>query len=109
MTQNIQTQDQFTKHGHMRMHARGFRRSMVEQVLTYGRRVRRRGALFYVVGRKEVKALREEGIDLRHCEGMHVLCAEDGAVVTVYRNHDFASLRDRRRHRHGDRRSSGRR
>ncbi len=82
-----------TVHARTRMHSRSFSRWDVEAVVDYGREVWQRGSLTYVVGRREVAAARRDGIDLRHVEGIHVVCScESLAVLTAYRNRNRLQL-----------------
>jgi hypothetical protein len=53
---------------------------------------------YCVVGRKEVKHYASLGIDLSDAEGLQVLLASDGAVVTVYRNRDLHAIKVTHRH-----------
>lgn len=74
-------------HARARMNARRVGVSHVELAIDFGRELRQRGALIYVVGRKEIDAAAREGIDLRPIAGVHVVCSPyDGTVKTVYRN-----------------------
>lgn len=95
-----------TDHAWSRMTARAIPAEVVDHALSSGRAVHVRGVLIFALGRREVAQAWEQGIDLRRCEGIQVVCATDRrAVMTVYRNRDFRrSLRDRRRSR---RRRSG--
>lgn len=94
-------------HARRRMDARRLNVAEVEAAIDYGRVVRIRGALVYVVGHKEVAAAARDGIDLRAVEGVHVVCSSyDGTVKTVYRNRDLqlqpgAPWRPERRRRRG--------
>jgi hypothetical protein len=93
-----------TRHGSERMEVRGFSPAVIETVLTYGRMVHARGATIYAIGRKEVRRLASEGIDIPPCEGVQVVCSSEGdAILTVYRNHNFRGLRPRQRLRRGRR------
>ena len=87
-----------TKHARERM-LRRLPPIVVRHVVEYGRVVFVRGATIYAVGRKEVARFRREGVDLATGEGVQVVCSNDGAVMTVHRNHDFRGLRPRRRRR----------
>lgn len=80
-------------HAAVRMQQRGIPASALAQVLTYGRRIHAKGITFRVIGRKEVARYALHGIDLKAWEGIHALVADDGAVVTVYRNHDLNGIR----------------
>jgi hypothetical protein len=86
-----------TKHAYERMITRSISRSAIEAALEFGRCVEIRGAQIFAIGRKEVEKYRRDGIDLREFEGTQVVVTASGAVMTVYRNSDFRSLRTRRR------------
>jgi hypothetical protein len=86
-----------THHAEERMCERSISLDSVRRVLEYGRRVHTRGAVCYVVGRKEVYHHMKQGRDLRPAKNLHVVCGEDGAVITVYRNEDFRQLKPQRR------------
>ena len=87
-----------TDHAWSRMTGRGIHADSVSRALEYGRATHVRGALIFAVGRKEVARGQRQGVDLRECEGIQVVCATDrNVVLTVYRNRDFRrSLRSRR-------------
>lgn len=88
-----------THHAEKRMQQRRISPHILEQVLLHGRTIHARGATFRVVGRKEVAANAEAGIDLRSAEGIQVLINSEGVVFTVYRNHDLRKIRpSKRRH-----------
>ncbi|RYZ64738.1 MAG: DUF4258 domain-containing protein [Proteobacteria bacterium] len=86
-----------TKHAYERMITRSISRTAIEAALEFGRCVEIRGAQIFAIGRKEVEKYRRDGIDLREFEGTQVVVTASGAVMTVYRNSDFRSLRTRRR------------
>lgn len=82
-----------TVHARTRMDGRRISTQAVEAVLAYGRTVRARGAQIYALGKKEIQWASRQGLDLRSFAGLQVICAPNGDVLTVYRNHDFRSLR----------------
>lgn len=82
-----------TAHAAVRMQQRGIPASALAHVLTYGRCIHAKGITFRVIGRKEVARYASHGIDLKAWEGVHALVGTDGAVVTVYRNHDLHGIR----------------
>ncbi|MGE3540004.1 MAG: DUF4258 domain-containing protein [Candidatus Tectimicrobiota bacterium] len=86
-----------TYHAQRRMHTRGLSHDAVAAALTFGRRIRTRGAEVHVIGRKEVKQYLQYGIDLSPFAGVQIICASDGAILTVYRNQNFRQLRPRTR------------
>jgi hypothetical protein len=86
-----------TPHALDQMNARCLSVRAVRLALTYGRASWTRGARIYAIGRKEVEHWRVRGIDLAGLEGVHVVTAADGAVLTVYRNRDLRGLRPDKR------------
>lgn len=87
-----------TDHAHRRMTARRVSPEALDAVLLHGRVCHVRGAEIHALGHKEVERLEREGVDLRRYEGLQVVCAIDGAVLTVYRNRDFRGLRREGKH-----------
>ncbi|MCB9764440.1 MAG: DUF4258 domain-containing protein [Alphaproteobacteria bacterium] len=77
-----------SKHAWRRMSGRGISAEAVQAALRYGRAVQQDGAEIYFIGRKEVQRLRPR-VDLRAHQGVHVVVARDGMVVTVYRSETF--------------------
>ena len=71
----------------------------VDAALVHGRVVHVHGAVYHVIGRREVSHLKRRGIDLSLHEGVHVVCVPGGGtlVLTVYRNQDLRGLRPRPR------------
>jgi len=88
-----------TKHAWEQMCGRGLSPDKLRRALSFGRIAHARGATIYVVGRKEVERFRRKGIDLTDLEGIQVVCSEEGAIMTVYRNRDLRRLKPRRRRR----------
>ena len=88
-----------THHAWARMSGRSIPPWAVDTVVRFGRVVHSRGAVFHVMGRREVEAERARGgLDLERLEGVHVVCSpRDGAVMTVYRNRDLKGLKNRER------------
>jgi len=94
-----------TKHAAERMSTRGLPPAAVTAAITYGRVVHIRGADIHAIGRREVECCERDGIDLSRYEGVQVVCTADGAILTVYRNSDFRTLRARHSHRRAHRRA----
>ena len=82
-----------TDHAAIRMQQRGISRSALQTVLDFGRRIHAQGLTFYVVGRKEVALYADRGVNLTNFEGLQVLVAADGAVVTTYRSRDLHAIK----------------
>lgn len=96
-TIDLQSKYSLTQHAWERMGERGLSPATVRLALNYGRDVHVRGATIYVVGRKEVRRYRQDGIELSSVEGVQVVCTDSGAILTVYRNRDLRGLRPRSR------------
>jgi hypothetical protein len=75
-----------SNHAICRMQQRGFTKQHLESVLDYGRVAHIKGSAltFHFIGRSEVLHFRKHGIDLKLCEGIHVL-ANGQHVITLYR------------------------
>ena len=75
------------------MQHRGINHAAIDAVLEFGREVFTRGAVIHAIGRREIEQWAEDGIDLSPYDGVQVVCAHDGSVMTVYRNRNFRGLR----------------
>lgn len=82
-----------SSHAWSRMCGRRIPADVVSAVLEHGRIVHVPGATVHVVGHREARSMRARGVDLGRAEGVHVVCAPDGTVLTVYRNQDLRHLR----------------
>lgn len=82
-----------TDHVRKRMCARRIPWEAVETALLFGRKLHVKGATFYVIGSREVARYRDTERGIERFEGIQVVCAKDGAVMTAYRNRDFSGLR----------------
>ena len=83
-----------TKHAQIRMNARRISLEAIEAAITFGRAIYIRGAKYFVLGRNEVRDYGSVNAVIRRFEGLHVVCT-GRFIVTVFRNHDFSSLRKR--------------
>lgn len=82
-----------TAHARARLKQRGIGVQTVALAIIYGRTVSAHGVTFHVVGKREVERYERMNVDLATANGVHVLTAEDGAVVTAYRSHELKPLR----------------
>ncbi len=82
-----------SRHAEFRHATRGISRQAMAAVLDYGRVSHIRGAAVHAIGRREIAAMARKGVDLSEHDGLHVVCATDGTVITVYRNRDLRGLR----------------
>jgi hypothetical protein len=80
-------------HARRRMRERGVSEEALALALLFGRIVWTRGAQVFAIGRREVRYFLKQGVDLTLHEGVQVVCAPDGSILTVYRNRDFRGLR----------------
>lgn len=89
-----------TNHACQRMEQRRISAADVAAVMQYGRRFYARGAVYHVLGRREIKRFLPL-VDLQHLDGVHVICSHADSVITVYRDDGFQtkSLRDEKRRR----------
>lgn len=88
-----------TMHASQRMNERGIPEAAVRAALEHGRIAHVRGASIHAIGQKEIRHFQRRGIDLSCYEGVQIVCAPDGTILTVYRNRDFRGLRPRCRRR----------
>lgn len=82
-----------TDHARARMSQRGISGDAVLAALCHGRSAHVRGAEIFAIGRAEILRAGRHGIDLAGYEGVQVVCALSGAILTVYRNRDLRGLR----------------
>lgn len=87
-----------TQHAQHRMTARGISEYALKTVLAFGRKLYLKGAVYYVLGRKEIEKYGEKEPILQQLEGVQVVTsAEEGIyrVLTVFKNRDFKGLKKR--------------
>lgn len=82
-----------TAHSLKRVRQRGFTQEDVASVLRFGRRNFQNGAVYYSIGRKEIKRYKKIYPSIQHMDGMHVVSAPNGSIVTVLRNRDFKIIK----------------
>lgn len=82
-----------TDHAMLRMGQRGIKLEVLELILRFGREIRSKGAVFYVLGKKEVQKYCQYVPQLKEMEGMQVLTSNEGVVITAYRNKNLRKVR----------------
>lgn len=83
-----------TPHAARRAQQRSAQQNQIELVVSCGRRWHQReGRNLFYVGRRDLKHWLRRGVDLSDCEGLAVVVAADGAVVTVVRTDDMRKLK----------------
>ena len=88
-----ETQFTLSLHAQMRMDSRRVSVEAIKIVLTHGRRAWAKRAQIFAVGEREIRSALQRGLDLRPYAGLQVVCTVDRTVMTVYRNHNFKSLK----------------
>ena len=84
-----------TLHATDRSRTRGIPTDAIDAVIEFGKHRAIRGADVYTLGWREVRFYGQAGIDLSRWEGIEVVCAHDGQILTVYRNKNPRAFRDR--------------
>jgi hypothetical protein len=84
-----------TRHAIDRSRSRAIPTAAIDLAIAYGKHRAIRGADVYTLGWREVRFHAQRGLDLSRWEGIEVVCAHDGRVLTVYRNRNPRALRDR--------------
>lgn len=84
-----------TRHAAYRCVTRCISIAAVDAAMDYGNCRHGRGAVIYILGWREVRYWQERGIDLSRWEGVEVVVAHDGQILTTYRNRHPRAIRDR--------------
>ena len=76
-----------TSHADMRMQERDISRDSVELAISIGRKFYTKGALFFYIGKKEVKKFINVIPNIKKDEGIVVVCSsEENFIKTTYRS-----------------------
>lgn len=76
-----------TRHAINRMAQRGIKPKDVELVLDYGREIYAKGAILYVLSKKEIEKHQKTEPKLKNLRGLKVVVStHDYTVITAYRN-----------------------
>ena len=76
----------FTRHAHRRSARRNVAPDAVDYVLAHGRMMQRTGVMFFFLGRRDIPSCDRCASWASRLEGTIVIVAENGDIVTVYRN-----------------------
>lgn len=76
----------FTQHARRRSARRNVAPDAVDYVLAHGRMLQRTGVMFFFLGRRDIPSCDRCASWASRLEGTIVIVAENGDVVTVYRN-----------------------
>ncbi len=83
-----------TRHAIDRARTRGIPIEAIDATIEFGMHRAIRGADVYTLGWREVRLHQQAQLDLSRWEGVEVICARDGSVLTAYRNRNPRALRD---------------
>ncbi len=78
-----------TNHAKRRANSRRISESTIELVMRIGRVSYSKGAIFFWLGKKEIKRFIKIIPDITKYEGIVVVCGYDGIVLTTYKNRNF--------------------
>lgn len=88
-------------HAQRRMSQRGISVHQVELALHYGRKVYSKGAVYRVIGKKEIARYADKEPELKKLDGLQVLVSSTSdKVITVYKNHDLSGIKPCQGRRH---------
>lgn len=82
-----------TCHAQRRASQRGINSRMVATALRFGRKTYQNGAIYYSIGRKEIRRYQDHFPELKHMNGVHVVLSMTGNILTVFRNQQFNIIR----------------
>ncbi|WP_151730869.1 hypothetical protein [Acinetobacter junii] len=84
-----------TGHAVKRSSQRGIKNKHVANLLKFGRKNYQNGAVYYSIGKKEISKFQNICPELKEMNGMHLVTATNGCVITLVRNKDFSLLKHR--------------
>lgn len=84
---------QLTPHAQRRAQQRAASLDAINAAIDYGMTYRQFGRTVYFLGRRSVVNATRQGVDLRCFEGLAVVLADDGVVITVIRTSGTRKLR----------------
>lgn len=90
----VQSAVTLTQHAVIRMQQRGISEADINTVMRFGRSIRSKALMYYVLGRKEIQRYAVLGFNFSDLHGLQVLVSAEGKVVTTYRNQDFRSIKN---------------
>lgn len=78
-----------TSHASKRMKQRGINELVIKIVLSFDRKVYVKGAVYYIIGKKEIKKFMDKEPLIKDLNGIHVVTASDDdsyRILTVFKN-----------------------
>lgn len=80
-------------HAYKRSKQRGIKQKTVAHIIRFGRKKYQNGAIYYSVGRKEIKKYIHLCPTLKEMNGMHLVMSPTGTILTLFRNKDFSIIK----------------
>lgn len=80
-------------HAYKRRLQRGIQQQHIAHLLRFGRKKFHRHALYYSIGQKEINRYADICPAIKNMNGMHLVTALNGKVLTIFRNRDFRHLK----------------
>lgn len=75
-----------TIHAHKRAAKRGITSAHIAHILKFGRKRYQNKAIYYTIGHKEISKYQKLCSALKDMNGMHLVTALDGSIITLFRN-----------------------
>lgn len=80
-------------HAYKRSFERGIKQKMIAHILRFGRKRYQNNAVYYSIGRKEIKKYAKNCSELKEMNGMHMVVSLNGVILTLFRNRDFSIIK----------------
>lgn len=80
-------------HAYKRRLQRGIKKQQIAHILRFGRKQYQNNAIYYSIGNKEIQKHAELCPALKNMNGLHLVTALNGTVITLFRNRNFKLLR----------------
>lgn len=80
-------------HAYKRRTQRGLKNKHIAHLLRFGRKKYQNNAIYYSIGNKEIQKHLKVCSELKNMNGMHLVTALNGKVITLFRNRDFSLLK----------------
>lgn len=78
-------------HAYKRRTQRGIQQQHIAHLLRFGRKQFHRHAIYYSIGHKEINKYADLCPMLKNMNGMHLVTATNGKVLTMFRNRDTSA------------------
>lgn len=82
-----------SQHAYKRRLQRGIQNQHIAHLLRFGRKQFQNNAIYYSIGHKEIKKHAKHCPSLKEMNGMHLVTALNGTILTLFRNRNFRFLK----------------